>query len=911
MDDKRDTGLIYGKRDSGIEDVDRDDLFFELIDAVLGSKVVLVKMLLKFMSPKEVAQLDPRLGSVSYGRSPLHVCRDVQICDMVLSHGPLYVDLLALYDSTPLITSVCYPQVVQFFIDHGANVNHASKRGTTALHQAVLENVLETVQILVASGADVNSPDNEGNTPLHCVGDINIARYLVEHGAVSDKVNQHGNIPLEEAVRHGRCMQVANYLLGVSYQANGTKTQQLLNVLTEHVLGVSGVCKAKDEEAGTIVHVREMSKGSFEEEKAIYETNEGYGAKEKWQNVKSRVLKGKMKLLRLRKKNSTQQEDSEVRNLKRAGFVKRLTSLSKEDQKAQLHFEMSFFELMVKERPEVALKILDKQRIFLNRRHGCRAFAYCLDLIGSPLRASAALKDMVRYERYNLLSHPCVRWYINLKYTVYIKYVLVYEFVMNLLLTVLVAFTYSTQPGHLKIWWDALFGGQVFRNASSVNIGHSFLMVCELCMLYLNFRYIFIYLITWKMAVKPIKGWKNKAYYLIGVGESFHNDVFLLPHIGLYVRCLLQHAYPESRHVNSVAAIISAGVFFMLWYRSITYTSGLVESFGVTIATVRKMAIDTCHYFFVLLLFIFGFSAIMTTMYVDSDIVEFNSMGHSVVTLFFFVFNLDLNGVIDDKFSVRKYSAFLFLGLYMVIVGMILINLIIAVMTNSYEDIKQKAKEQHILTRALIVIKLEEATSLVMQFQEYYISKTYGNTLDWYKWEQENSVGKKIMVKEYPGGKVSIDIKKSWLQFFLTERCSSWFFCVVKFYERISATFSPDGFSWLKLGMKPGKKVKPEDMRKACEEIGIYSKEDHNDYNSIADPQHDTENLVINKEDFTHIGYFVVSERYQDISTAESAMESAAKSMVQKMDKIIEMQQDLTKRVTNIESTVQQRGGVH
>jgi len=500
--------------------------------------------------------------------------------------------------------------------------------------------------------------------------------------------------------------------------------------------------------------------------------------------------------------------------------------------------------------------------------------------------------------------------HITFKFVVFIRYCLFFELFLNLVLTILVAVTYNTKPTHLDEWWGALFGGQVFRNPSSTNIGNSLLMLCETWMLLLNTRYILGYLIEWKMSMKFIKGMKCRLYYFVFGRDSLHGDIYLLPHIGIYLRGWIQYKYPNSEFARTSAAVVSATVFFMLWNRCFTYGSGLYESFGLTIATIKKMAVDTRHYFLVLLLFIFGFSSIMTTMYANSDTMEFNSLGSSIVTLFFFVFNLDLNAVIDDKIPLRKYCAFFFLGLYMVVVGMTLVNLIIAVMTNSYEDIKQKAKEQHILTRSRFVVRFEETIGLLMLFKEYY-GRSSGNTMAWYKWEKENFSGRKVIVKEYPGGKVSIDSKKSWLQFFLTERTPPWFMRLVYFYENTSCVLAPmpfaDGFSWLKLGLKPGKKTKPEDIgKKFNEKMGLLwtQKQENSTGYKTLDPFQKDDYALHSEEANVHIGYCLVSERYQEAKTTENSMEHTKRMMFEKLDKLIEMQQDLTKRVNSIESAV-------
>eukprot|EP00516_Mucochytrium_quahogii_P003541 CAMPEP_0203762984 /NCGR_PEP_ID=MMETSP0098-20131031/15730_1 /ASSEMBLY_ACC=CAM_ASM_000208 /TAXON_ID=96639 /ORGANISM=" , Strain NY0313808BC1" /LENGTH=903 /DNA_ID=CAMNT_0050657587 /DNA_START=64 /DNA_END=2775 /DNA_ORIENTATION=+ len=867
--------MEFKHSDSDIEEVDRESLFFELVNAVAENKYQVLKTLTKFMCPSEVAQLDPRSGSKSFGLSPLHLCTSKNVCELILKHGPLPVDLLAFGNVTPLMSSVQYPQVLQYLIDNGADVDAEADDGSTALHRAVLENSLASVRLLLEAGAKVNKRDKLGNAPLHSVGDIRVAKCLVEKGAEIDMQNDAGNIPLEEAVSHGRagrCMEVANYLLDMSHHANRTKTQQLLDVLGQHVLE-NMTDKLKHGSPSTVIPVRTAgSDGSIDEETMIYETNEKIDAKDKWKSVKKRVLTGKVKLLRLRKRSSTVSENVRLTELKRAAFAKRSFSLLPEDMQTKREFDQTFFELMVRDRPELARRILDKQRVFLFKRHGCSTYSYKLDLVGSPMRVSAAVKEMIRLKRYDLLSHPVTLWHICSKYKVMTRYLLFFEFVACITFTVLIAATYSSTPGHLALWWSALAGG-VLQNPSGTMVLRSIRMVSEILMMIWNFRYIFSFLIQWNAAVRLVRCPKKKLKFLIFGRNSLHGDLFLLPHVALIAREYLQVYHSSSTTLSVVASSCSAVAFLVMWQRCFNYGSGLYDTFGLTLTTIKRMTIDTRHYFFVLLLFIFGFSSVMTTMYSNSDVEEFSSLSNSIVTLFFFVFNLDLNAIMDDKIPPRKYAAFCFLGLYMVVVVMTLVNLIIAVMTNSYEDIKQKAKEQCILTRASFVVRFEERMGLFQLFQEYYITRRCGCTKAWLAWEKKNFTGRKVFVKEYPDGVVGVDSCRRVLEFILNERCPPFFLPMVRMYELMNQRPSEDDFSWTRLNFKQGNRysTKVGEGMTLCQELEQAS---NGDYGTIT-PE---ETFFSNNESLIRLGTFQLHKKFLD-------REKMQQSMVQKQDR--------------------------
>ncbi|KAF6200969.1 hypothetical protein GE061_005416, partial [Apolygus lucorum] len=70
------------------------------------------------------------------------------------------------------------------------------------LQRACIDDNLDLVEFLVEHGADVNKGDNEGWTPLHATascGFISIAKYLIENGANVAAVNNDGELPVDVA----------------------------------------------------------------------------------------------------------------------------------------------------------------------------------------------------------------------------------------------------------------------------------------------------------------------------------------------------------------------------------------------------------------------------------------------------------------------------------------------------------------------------------------------------------------------------------------------------------------------------------------------------------------------------------------------------------------------------------------
>ncbi|KAG8434115.1 hypothetical protein GDO86_012476 [Hymenochirus boettgeri] len=87
-------------------------------------------------------------------------------------------------------------------------IDSTNADGISALHQACIDENLEVVEFLVNHGANVNQADNEGWTPLHVAascGYMEIAEYLLKHSANIAAVNSDGDVPLDLA--EDECME--------------------------------------------------------------------------------------------------------------------------------------------------------------------------------------------------------------------------------------------------------------------------------------------------------------------------------------------------------------------------------------------------------------------------------------------------------------------------------------------------------------------------------------------------------------------------------------------------------------------------------------------------------------------------------------------------------------------------------
>ncbi|XP_041124124.1 poly [ADP-ribose] polymerase tankyrase-2 isoform X3 [Polyodon spathula] len=138
--------------------------------------------------------------------------------------------------STPLHFAAGYNRVavVEYLLQHGADVHAKDKGGLVPLHNACSYGHYEVAELLVTHGAVVNVADLWRFTPLHeaaAKGKYEICKLLLQHGADPTKKNRDGNTPLDlvkdgdtdiqDLLRAGyNNLEVAEYLLQHGAEVN-------------------------------------------------------------------------------------------------------------------------------------------------------------------------------------------------------------------------------------------------------------------------------------------------------------------------------------------------------------------------------------------------------------------------------------------------------------------------------------------------------------------------------------------------------------------------------------------------------------------------------------------------------------------------------------------------------------------
>ncbi len=167
----------------------------------------------------------------AWNQTPLHTAYDLDTVRLLVSLGA-HVDGVPSNAYTPLVNQIEYPDIVEFLISKGADVNAMSEWIGTPLHDAALydedhwrqvyselpgedisgfvnENKRLRVQlakVLIEHGADVTARNNDGFTSLHIAAENGFAdmiEFLLNCGADADAQDSKGETPLHCAGRKG------------------------------------------------------------------------------------------------------------------------------------------------------------------------------------------------------------------------------------------------------------------------------------------------------------------------------------------------------------------------------------------------------------------------------------------------------------------------------------------------------------------------------------------------------------------------------------------------------------------------------------------------------------------------------------------------------------------------------------
>ncbi|KAK9890747.1 hypothetical protein WA026_012095 [Henosepilachna vigintioctopunctata] len=165
--------------------------------------------------------LVPVLGNES-GLTPLHLAAfsgNENVVRLLLNSAGVQVDAASHENGYNSMHLACYGghvTVVGLLLSRSAELlQSVDKHGKTGLHIASTHGHYQMVEVLLGQGAEINASDKNGWTPLHCAskaGCFNVVKLLTESGASPKSETNLGAVPIWFAASEGH-HDVLEYLM--------------------------------------------------------------------------------------------------------------------------------------------------------------------------------------------------------------------------------------------------------------------------------------------------------------------------------------------------------------------------------------------------------------------------------------------------------------------------------------------------------------------------------------------------------------------------------------------------------------------------------------------------------------------------------------------------------------------------
>ncbi|XP_026463425.1 uncharacterized protein LOC113366088 [Ctenocephalides felis] len=169
------------------------------------------------------------LGAES-GMTPLHLAAysgNENVVRLLLNSAGVQVDAATTENGYNPLHLACFGghmSVVGLLLSRSAELLHSADRhGKTGLHIASTHGHYQMVEVLLGQGAEINATDRNGWTPLHCAakaGRLEVVKLLCESGASPKSETNHGCAPIWFAASEGH-NEVLKYLMTKEHDTYG------------------------------------------------------------------------------------------------------------------------------------------------------------------------------------------------------------------------------------------------------------------------------------------------------------------------------------------------------------------------------------------------------------------------------------------------------------------------------------------------------------------------------------------------------------------------------------------------------------------------------------------------------------------------------------------------------------------
>jgi len=136
-----------------------------------------------------------------------------------------------------------------------------------------------------------------------------------------------------------------------------------------------------------------------------------------------------------------------------------------------------------------------------------------------------------------------------------------------------------------------------------------------------------------------------------------------------------------------------------MWVRAFKYIR-IIESVGVHLRIVSQMIINLFVFFMIIMVFICGFSMAFQILLGDRDFAN-RSWGQSIVNMFRVAIGDADWTTIQESGDILAYILFI---TYIIICTILMLNLLIAMLNQSYTAIIEKARSEYLVERAGLIL---------------------------------------------------------------------------------------------------------------------------------------------------------------------------------------------------------------
>jgi len=635
-------------------------LFMEMIEAAVVNNLDSLKVLV-YVVDKSSTHLKPFLNR------------------LVTARDSLYFNLGLLH-----VTSC--PRIGKFLIEKGCNPNLCSEgMKVQPLHtlgsnnsehmeaEECLHSYLDLAKIYLAHGADVNARSHFGQTPLYFATNKNFVELValfLEHGADANVAAFNGLSPLHCAstiqvakllVEKGNARLDARVTSGYYIGKTPLETVPLLgdqDNLSSFIAGeylFEAAIQRRKKRLNYLFNVLETSiaQGSYEESyqnPRSRSTSTTGGTK--WRAVRDEFLKA----------------DAMISHSKPALIETHEQDLSED-------FFKSYFMEMLELQPQFAYRLLEKCVTPWYRSVMLTANRYDLLLVGSPLsRENDVVGKIVDSEDWAAVSSPLIQWMIQTKVILSLRDRLLFEGVSFLFFVAMYFISTTTSPSSYALRLSALDP-------------------------------LYIANIMFIMAATARQIVIGSVHPRTRCGREFYTACTI------EIKCILVllSAVFETDIVTNRMAYVDVLPIIVLWWSLIKYIDLLIPSanIGLALFIIREMNRDLIRYLIILVGLTAAFAQALQIVLHHTQ--ESMTIWKSFTYMYFSIFNPDVDFILNSAklTTTQQTIAVALISVFCLLVSIIVLNLIIAVMSNTFEGIYEQSYQKTIMEHCKTIVHLD------------------------------------------------------------------------------------------------------------------------------------------------------------------------------------------------------------